>query len=100
MPPTYKRTTGGGVHAPRKSSGSPEVVPLGLSSEESCLPMPDTSLHTWCRSCHRRELGESEAGVDRLGFEGEDSEDRFVDAPQRLASYESVDGLEAEGVFA
>ena len=57
-------------------------------------------LRTWCRAAIGANKGESEAWVDRLRFEGENSEDCFVDAPQRLASYESVDGFEAEGVFA
>lgn len=42
----------------------------------------------------------SEAWVDGLRFKGENSEYCFVDPPQRLASYQSADGFEADDVLA
>jgi hypothetical protein len=44
--------------------------------------------------------GGSEAGVDGLGFQGEDGEDALVHPPERLAAGDAVQGFEAEGVFA
>ena len=43
---------------------------------------------------------ESEPGVDGFGFEGQDGEDAFVDAPQGLTADDPVQGLQAQGVFA
>ena len=48
----------------------------------------------------RDQLGRLEAGVDGLGFEGEDAEDAFVDATQGFAADEAFEGFNAEGEFA
>ena len=41
-----------------------------------------------------------EPRVDRVGLQGEDGEDRFVDAPQRFAAGQPLERLQAERVLA
>jgi len=42
----------------------------------------------------------SQAGVDRLGLQGQDGEDALVHAPEGLAAGHPVQGFQAEGVLA
>jgi len=44
-------------------------------------------------------FGPSEAGIDGLGFEGEDAEDAFVDTTQRFVADETLQGFNAESKF-
>src|SRR4051794_20123112 len=41
----------------------------------------------------------SKSRIDRLGFQRQHTEDAFVDAPQRLAGDEAVEGFHAERKF-
>ncbi len=47
-----------------------------------------------------REMGRLQARVDGFGFQGEDGEDRFVDAPGWFAGGCAFEGFESEGVLA
>ena len=42
----------------------------------------------------------SQAWVDGLGLQGQDGEDAFVDAPDRAAARDAVEGLQAQVVLA
>src|SRR5258708_6824767 len=42
----------------------------------------------------------SQAGVDRLAFEGQHAEDALVDTAQGFAAYEALQGLDAQGELA
>jgi hypothetical protein len=46
------------------------------------------------------ENGRLQSWVDGFGFQGEDGEDRFVDAPEWFAAGCAFEGFEAEGVLA
>ena len=45
-------------------------------------------------------LAGSQPGVDGFGFQGQDGEDAFVDAPEGLAAGDPVQGFQAQGVLA
>ncbi len=47
-----------------------------------------------------REMGRLQARVDGFGFQGEDGEDRFVDAPEWFAAGGAFEGFGSGGVLA
>jgi len=44
--------------------------------------------------------GDLQSRIDRLAFQGEDAEDAFVDAAERLLADEAFKGFAAQGEFA
>jgi len=41
-----------------------------------------------------------QAGIDRFGFEGQDTEDAFVDTAEGFVAHEAFEGFDAQGEFA
>src|SRR5215470_517253 len=83
----------------RRSSGHAD--PLDMTSAFLvATTVVDASTILPARRRPRQASQRSEPRVDRLGLQGQDGEDAFVDAPERLAARDAVQGLQAQGVLA
>jgi len=77
------------ISAPGQSSDHPRVLDQSPARYRSQLRPVAT------RPARRSTCSESR--VDRLAFEGQDTEDAFVNTEQRLTAHEALERLDAEG---